>query len=81
MMNENNGKAGAPWWRHGYVWLILSGPAIVVVAGFVTFWIAARGADPLVAPDRYRQGTAAAADKAHLPALQGRNHAQTPSRP
>ena len=24
-----------PWWRVGMVWLVLSGPAVVVVAGVV----------------------------------------------
>ena len=31
--------APPPWWRFGMVWFILSGPAIVVVAGFVTLAI------------------------------------------
>jgi len=31
---------GDPWWRFGMVWFMLSGPAIVVVAGFVTLAIA-----------------------------------------
>ena len=40
--------AAAPWWREAYVWLVLSGPVIVVVAGVVTTMIAYRGADPVV---------------------------------
>ncbi len=36
---------GAPWWRVGMVWFMLSGPALVVVAGFVTMAIAFIGAD------------------------------------
>lgn len=24
----------APWWRHPMVWLVISGPLLVVVAGF-----------------------------------------------
>lgn len=75
-----------PWWKHGHVWLIVSGPAAVVVAGIATFWIAASNADPVVATDYYRQGmeinkTLAARDKANLPAMQGRNHAVTPTQP
>ena len=73
----------APWWRHGHVWLVISGPAAVVVAGVVTAWIALRGADPLVAEDYYRRGVEInkqlAAERALLPALQGRNHAATPA--
>ena len=29
-----------PWWKYGYVWLVISGPAVVVVAGFYTLWLA-----------------------------------------
>ncbi len=76
----------APWWRHGHVWLLIAGPATVVVAGFATLVIAMRSPDPVVAPDYYRRGleinkTLAARDKAHLPAQQGRNHAATPTAP
>jgi len=76
----------APWWKHGHVWLLIAGPATVVVAGFATLWIAMAAPDPVVAPDYYRRGieinkTLRAQDKAQLPALQGRNHAVTPTRP
>lgn len=76
----------APWWRYPLMWLVVGGPAAVIVAGVVTVVIAVRQPDPVVAPDYYRRGieinrTLAARDKAHLPALQGRNHAATPSRP
>jgi hypothetical protein len=79
-------QAAAPWWKHGYVWMILAGPAVVVVAGFATFAIAVGTPDPVVATDYYRRGvelnkTLRAQDKATLPAVQGRNHAATPSRP
>lgn len=78
-------KAGPdPWWKHGHVWLLIAGPAAVVVAGFVTAWIAVSHPDPLVAEDYYRRGveinkTLAAQGKALMPAVQGRNHAATPS--
>ncbi len=65
-----------PWWRHGMVWLILSGPAVVVVAGLVTAWIAVHNADTVVDADYYRRGVEI--NKTLLPALQGRNHAATP---
>lgn len=35
----------APWWRFGMVWFILSGPAVVVVAGFATLAICLRYPD------------------------------------
>lgn len=77
-------QPGAPWWKFPLVWMVIAGPAIVVVAGFVTLWIAVRAPDPLVAEDYYRRGVEinkalAAKDKALMPAVQGRNHAATPS--
>ncbi|MDB4906876.1 MAG: hypothetical protein JWO05_1660 [Gemmatimonadetes bacterium] len=75
-------SVSGPWWRYGHVWLVISGPAIVVVAGLVTAWIAVRNADPVLAEDYYRRGIeinkTLAHDKARMPALQGRNHAATP---
>lgn len=86
MTPQPSAQESAPWWKHGFVWLLISGPAVVVVAGFFTFWLAARTADPVVDADYYRRGieinkTLAAHDKARAPALQGRNHAATPASP
>jgi uncharacterized protein len=47
-----------PWYRHRWPWLIMLGPGIVVVAGFVTLWIAFRSDDGLVADDYYARGLA-----------------------
>ncbi len=70
------------WWRYGHVWLIIAGPAIVVVAGFITLWLAIRTPDPVITPDQYRQGqdlyrTPQADPSSVAPAMQARNHAQT----
>jgi hypothetical protein len=70
-----------PWWRFPYVWMVMAGPAIVVVAGFATLWIALRVPDPVLASDYYRQGieiNKSLADKKLMPAMTGRNHAATP---
>lgn len=84
MTDETNRLEGAPWWRHGHVWLLIAGPAVVVVAGLVTAWIAASSPDPVVAADYYRRGMeinkTLADRKALMPALQGRNHAATPAK-
>ena len=78
-------QSSGPWWKYVHVWLVLSGPAIVVVAGLVTAWIAVRSPDPVLAEDYYRRGIeinkTLARDKAMVPALQGRNHAATPPAP
>ena len=47
-----------PWYRQPWPWLLMAGPAIVVVAGFVTLGLAIRSADGLVADDYYKQGNA-----------------------
>lgn len=71
-----------PWWQYGHVWLVLSGPAVVVVAGIVTAVIAFYGADPVVDANYYQQGlqinTQLRADKRLAPAGAARNHAATP---
>ena len=72
-----------PWWKYGHVWLVIAGPAVVVIAALVTAWIAIRHPDPVLAEDYYRQGLqinqALAKNKALAPALQARNHAATPA--
>jgi len=40
------------------VWLLIALPLSAVVASLITWWIAARGADPLMAEDYYKQGMA-----------------------
>ena len=70
-----NSQPTLPWWRVGMVWLVLAGPAIVVVAGIVTVVIAIQGADPVLSTQG--QGTA----KATAPAGQARNHVVTPTQP
>jgi uncharacterized protein len=74
--------AARPWWKYGLVWMIISGPAVVVVAGIATLVIAVQQPDPVVTPDYYRKGieiNRTLRDKANLPAVQGRNHAATPA--
>lgn len=72
-----------PWWKFGHVWLVIAGPAVVVVAGVITALIAISAPDPVITPDYYRQGieinkTLEAAENNSLaPALQARNHAAT----
>lgn len=45
-----------PWYRYKGPWLLMAGPAIVVVAGITTAIIAAHNADDLVADDYYKRG-------------------------
>lgn len=45
-----------PWYKERWPWILMSGPAAVVVAGAVTTWIAFASADGLVADDYYKRG-------------------------
>ncbi|WP_301511046.1 FixH family protein [Variovorax sp. CAN15] len=76
-----NAMADKPWWRHPLLWMVIGGPAVVVIASFVTFWLAWRNPDALVSQDYYREGVEINKTfaKKHLPALTGRNHATTPA--
>jgi uncharacterized protein len=47
-----------PAWREPWVWLIVGIPAVTVVAGLTTWWIAAQRADSNVAEDYYKRGLA-----------------------
>jgi len=45
-----------PWHREPWPWIVMAGPAIVVVASFVSAWLAVRGADPIVDENYYEHG-------------------------
>ena len=57
-MNVANTDAPNPWYREPWPWLLMAGPAIVIVAGFVTLALAIQSSDGLVADDYYKQGKA-----------------------
>lgn len=45
-----------PWYREPWPWLLMSGPAAVVLAGIATTVLAVTSFDGLVADDYYKQG-------------------------
>lgn len=47
-----------PWYKERWPWLLMAGPAIVIVAGAVTVWLAVVSNDGLVTDDYYKQGLA-----------------------
>jgi len=51
-------KQAKPWYREPWPWILMAGPAAVLVAGAVTTWIAFASADGLVADDYYKRGLA-----------------------
>jgi len=75
-----------PWWKYGYVWYIIAGPFLVVVAGFITLYLAITRPDPVIDDNYYRNGieinkTLNAQRDSLAPAVQARNHAATGIKP
>ena len=79
-MTESTQSNPRPWWKFGHVWLVVSGPAIVVVASFITMYLAMTHVDPVLDEDYYRKGiniNKTIGDRPEpgmVPAIQGRNH-------
>jgi hypothetical protein len=78
-----------PWWKEPFVWLVIGGPLIVVVAGIFTAYIAMKDPDPVINTKQQHQKllqqelpAGAAPNKDDmvklLPAGQARNHAASP---
>ena len=44
------------WYRERWPWLLIAGPAIVVLASFTTLWLAAASDDGVIADDYYKRG-------------------------
>jgi len=57
-MTDSTPSAASPWFRQPWPWLLMSGPAVVVVAGLYTASLAWRSDDGLVADDYYKRGLA-----------------------
>jgi hypothetical protein len=80
--NQVSPNQATAWWKYGHVWLVISGPAIVVVASFITLYLAITRPDPVLDEDYYRKGieinrTLADNPSSLAPAVQARNHAAT----
>jgi uncharacterized protein len=73
----NPKNKNVPWWRVGMVWLVLSGPLVVVVASFFTLRLALLYGDPVI-----KEPVASTeVSPALTPAVKARNHAATPASP
>ncbi|MGB7815138.1 MAG: FixH family protein [Methylotenera sp.] len=80
-----NVKDTKSWWQYGYVWLIIAGPLLVVIASFITLYLAISRPDAVI-DDYYRKGmeinkTLNAKHDGMVPAMQARNHAATGIKP
>ena len=81
-----------PWFREPMVWMVISGPLVVVLASIVTVTLAIQNPDPVldrqpaVAPnaavlDKLSPAEREAVLSSLLPAQKGRNHVATPHTP
>ena len=70
-----------PWWKFGLVWMVFAGPAVVVVASFITLYLAIRVPDPVVTGYQSAQSQVVKSKPLEstnmAPAMQARNHAAT----
>lgn len=81
-MNSQPHNPQRPWWSFAHVWLLIAGPAIVVVAGFFTYYLAVRMPDPVLPTQTsVKAESGQGADISQAPAVQARNHAATGSLP
>lgn len=86
MSNAMQRPSSGPWWKYGHMWMVVGGPLIVVVASFVTLYLAVSRPDPVYADapkssgsQQAQSGTAAEAHSPTLtPAMQARNLAASP---
>lgn len=77
MTTPDSLEAPQPWWKHGHLWMVIGGPLIVVVASFVTLYLAIRTPDPVYTDSSVQRRSAHAAPLELTPAMQARNHAAT----
>lgn len=83
-------KSDQKWYRNPFVWLVIGGPLLVVVASFITLYLAITHPDPAI-DDYYRKGIEInktldaqgqeSQSESMAPAIQARNHAQTGLKP
>ena len=69
-------SAPTAWWRVGMVWLVVGGPAVVVVAAIGTAVVAYRGADEVLVETPSARH-APVRPTSQTPAITARNHAAT----
>lgn len=70
-------SSSAVWWRNGFVWLVLSGPLVVIVASFFTASLAFSSKDIIVS-DNDPKTRELANYRSLVPAQTASFHAATP---
>lgn len=57
-MDRTPRNAPRPWYREPWPWILIAGPAVVIVASFYTLYLAEASSDGLVDGDYYKDGLA-----------------------
>lgn len=58
MMMTTMTQTTKPWYREPWPWILMAGPFVVVVAGFLTAWLAVSTEDGVIEDDYYKKGLA-----------------------
>ncbi|MDX9842710.1 MAG: nitrogen fixation protein FixH [Aquabacterium sp.] len=74
MQNPSTPVDNPPWYRLPIVWMVIGGPAVVVVAALITVGIAVKNVDPVL-------DTSATPTQKEAPASKARNHANEDATP
>lgn len=81
---EKSSQENKKWWQFGHVWLVIALPAVVVVASFITLYLAVSHPNEIISDDTYRPDRqsdqsieARRKESSEAPAMLGRNHAAT----
>jgi uncharacterized protein len=69
-----------PWWKFAHLWMVIAGPVLVVIASFVTLFLAIRTPETIVVdgaqPQSGSEQSVREKQSANLlPAMTARNHA------
>ncbi len=72
--SSSNPVDNPPWYRLPIVWMVIGGPAIVVVASLITVGVAVKNVDPVL-------DTTATPTQKEAPASKARNHANEDATP
>ena len=67
-----------PWWRFPLVWMVISGPALVVVASVASGIVAWRAMDTVVGSGVESVPSQSDPTRPDAPAHKARNHAASP---
>ena len=67
---HTSAEQGRPWWRYPFMWMVVGGPATVVVAALYTAGLAIKHVDPVLDTSADH-----AAKSSQAAAMTARNHA------